>query len=60
MRKSEITSIHEFNIDGKENENPKDISKYVSEFYGNLYTSNACPTSDISAFLDEDFQKSCD
>ena len=67
---SEFTSINKLNIDGKENENPKDISKYVSEFYGNLYTSHACPTSDISAFLDtvkdyakftdEDFQKSCD
>ena len=67
-KKSEFTFIHKLNIDGKENENPKDISKYVSEFNGKLYTSNGCPTSDISAFLDSvkdyakfiDFQKSSD
>lgn len=69
-RNGEYTSIRKLNINGHETQDPIFISKYVSNFYGKLYSSNACSIDKIDNFLkplkyhidniDEDFKALCD
>lgn len=68
-RAGEKTSICKLMINNTPNENPKEISQHVAQFYQNLYTS-AQPTSNMDLFLDNvaniakkidnDFRDFCD
>lgn len=68
-RNGEYTSIRKLNINGHETQDPIIISKYVSDFYGKLYSSNTCSVDKIEDFLKplkqniaciEDFKALCD
>uniref|UniRef100_W5NLN7 Reverse transcriptase domain-containing protein n=1 Tax=Lepisosteus oculatus TaxID=7918 RepID=W5NLN7_LEPOC len=69
-KNGDYTSLSKLNIDGCETQNPLEISRYVSDFYGKLYTSKACSTDKMCDFLnslkedfktiDEGFKAICD
>ncbi len=58
-RNVECTSMVTLNINGKLTENVKEISRYVADFYDNLYSDDN-KLSNAQSFLDsikEDIQK---
>ncbi len=44
-RNREITSVNKLVINGPTNENPTDVSNFVSQFYSKLYSSINQPTN---------------
>jgi len=68
-RNREITSVNKLIINGHTNENPKDISCFVSQFYSKLYSPSSqlneadCFLSNLSTSINKitsDYKNSCD